>query len=328
MTTTDLGGRAAPPAAGPGAGQLRRGRGRLGGAGAPGGGGILPYLFLAPYLILFGLFVLAPSVYVIWISLHDWDFLLPGKPFVGLQNYLNLFKSGTVTSGPFWQAMTATGKFVLYSVPLLVVIPLAVAVMLNQKFPGRNFFRAAFFAPYVLGVAVIGILWRFLLDPNIGLVNHMLDRIGIDTNVPWTTQTPWVWTALVGPTVWWTLGFNTVIYLAGLQDIPRELYEAAKVDGASRWQQFRNVTLPGLRPVLVFVITITILASANVFGQPYLITQGRPGFETRSAIMYIGQEGLREFRMGNAAAMSFLLTLVLMLISVANFLVFRERRER
>ena len=109
MTTTDLGGRAAPPAAGPGAGQLRRGRGRLGSGGAQGGGGLVPYLFLAPYLILFGLFVLAPSVYVIWISLHDWDFLLPGKPFVGLQNYLNLFKPGTVTSGPFWQAMTATG---------------------------------------------------------------------------------------------------------------------------------------------------------------------------------------------------------------------------
>ncbi|HEX2290553.1 MAG TPA: sugar ABC transporter permease [Pseudonocardiaceae bacterium] len=272
--------------------------------------------------------MLAPSVYVIWISLHDWDFLLPGKPFVGLQNYINLFKPGTVTSGPFWQSMEATGKFVLFSVPLLVVIPLAVAVMLNQKFPGRNFFRASFFAPYVLGVAVVGILWRFLLDPNIGLVNHLLDRIGIDANVPWTTQTPWVWAALVGPTVWWTLGFNTVIYLAGLQDIPRELYEAAKVDGANRWQQFRNVTIPGLRPVLVFVITITILASANVFGQPYLITQGRPGFETRSAIMYIGQEGLREFRMGNAAAMSFLLTLALMLISVANFVFFRERKER
>jgi multiple sugar transport system permease protein len=326
MTSTDLGGRAAPPAAGTAAGAARR-RGGRAGAGAPGGGGITPYLFLAPYLVLFGLFVLAPSVYVIWISLHDWDFLLPGKPFVGLQNYVNLFKPGTVTSGPFWQSMAATGKFVLFSVPLLVAVPLAVAVMLNQRFPGRNFFRAAYFAPYVLGVGVVGILWRFLLDPNIGLVNHYLGMIGID-NVPWTTQTPWVWAALVGPTVWWTLGFNAVIYLAGLQDIPRELYEAAKVDGASRWQQFRNVTLPGLRPVLVFVITITILASANVFGQPFLITQGRPGFETRSAIMYIGQEGLRDFRMGNAAAMSFILTLVLMLISVANFLLFRERKER
>jgi multiple sugar transport system permease protein len=325
MTTTDVGGRASPPAAGPGAGPLRRGR--VGSGRAPGAGGIVPYLFLAPYLILFGVFVLAPSVYVIWISLHDWDFLLPGKPFVGLKNYLDLFRSGTVTSAPFWQSMTATGKFVLYSVPLLVAVPLAVAVLLNQRFPGRNFFRAAFFAPYVLGVAVIGILWRFLLDPNIGLLNHYLGKIGID-NLPWTTQTPWVWAALVGPTVWWTLGFNTVIYLAGLQDIPKELYEAAKVDGASAWQQFRNVTIPGLRPVLVFVITITILASANLFGQSYLITQGRPGVETRSAIMYIGQEGLRDFRMGNAAAMSFLLTLALILISVANFLLFRERKER
>jgi multiple sugar transport system permease protein len=325
MTTTDVGGRASPPAAGPGAGPLRRGR--VGSGRAPGAGGIVPYLFLAPYLILFGVFVLAPSVYVIWISLHDWDFLLPGKPFVGLKNYLDLFRSGTVTSAPFWQSMTATGKFVLYSVPLLVAVPLAVAVLLNQRFPGRNFFRAAFFAPYVLGVAVIGILWRFLLDPNIGLLNHYLGKIGID-NIPWTTQTPWVWAALVGPTVWWTLGFNTVIYLAGLQDIPKELYEAAKVDGASAWQQFRNVTIPGLRPVLVFVITITILASANLFGQSYLITQGRPGVETRSAIMYIGQEGLRDFRMGNAAAMSFLLTLALILISVANFLLFRERKER
>jgi multiple sugar transport system permease protein len=328
VTTTDFGGRAAPPAASPGAGRLRSGRGGVGAGGAPGGGGIVPYLFLAPYLVLFGLFVLAPSVYVIWISLHDWDFLLPGKPFVGLQNYLNLFRSGSVTSGPFWQSMEATGKFVLFSVPLLVAVPLAVAVMLNQRFPGRNFFRAAFFAPYVLGVGVVGILWRFLLDPNIGVVNHYLGKIGIDANIPWTTQTPWVWAALVGPTLWWTLGFNAVIYLAGLQDIPRELYEAAKVDGAGRWQQFRNVTLPGLRPVLVFVITITILASANLFGQSYLITEGRPGLETRSAIMYIGQEGLREFRMGNAAAMSFLLTLILMLISVANFLLFRERKER
>jgi multiple sugar transport system permease protein len=290
--------------------------------------GLTPYLFLAPYLLLFGVFVLAPSLFVIWISLHDWDFLLPGKPFVGLDNYLNLFRPGTVTSGPFWSSMQATGKFVLLSVPLLVTVPLAVAVLLNQRFPGRNFFRAAFFAPYVLGVAVVGILWRFLLDPNIGLVNHYLDKVGIHANIPWTTETPWVWAALVGPTVWWTLGFNTVIYLAALQDIPRDLYEAARVDGAGGWAQFRNVTVPGLRPVLFFVVTVTILASANVFGQPYLITQGRPGVETRSAIMYIGQEGLRDFRMGNAAAASFLLTLALMLISVATFVVFRERKGR
>src|SRR5215208_7046366 len=140
MTTTDVGGRAAPPAAGPGAGPLRRRRGRTGAGGAPGGGGLVPYLFLAPYLILFGLFILAPSIYAIWISLHDWDFLLPGKPFVGLQHYLDLFTPGTITGGPFCSSMLATVKFVLDSVPLLVTIPLAVASLLNQKFPGRDFF--------------------------------------------------------------------------------------------------------------------------------------------------------------------------------------------
>jgi multiple sugar transport system permease protein len=289
---------------------------------------LTPYLFLAPYLLLFLVFVVIPAFYGLWISLHNWDYLLPGKPFVGLENYVNLFTPGSTTSGPFWSSMEATGKFTLYSVPLLLVIPLLVALLLNQKFRGRTFFRAVFFAPYVLGVAVIGILWRFILDPNVGLLNYYLELIpGVPENIPWTTQVPWAWAALVIPTVWWTMGFNSVIYLAGLQDINPELYEAAKVDGANGWQRFRNVTLPGLRPVLFFVLTVTILASANVFGQPYLITQGAPGNETRTAIMYIAETGLRQFQMGSAAAMSYVLTLFLALISVANFVFFRNRED-
>jgi multiple sugar transport system permease protein len=138
---------------------------------------------------------------------------------------------------------------------------------------------------------------------------------------------PWGWVALVGPTVWWTLGFNTVIYLAGLQDIDPALYDAAKVDGANRWRRFLHVTLPGLRPILLFVITVTILASANVFGQPYLITEGAPGDETQTAIMYIAEEGLRNFKMGSAAAMSYVLALFLAVISVANFVLFRYRED-
>src|SRR3712207_1465189 len=134
--------------------------------------------------------------------------------------YTTLFRS----SGPFWNSMENTGKYTLYSVPLLVIVPLLVALVLNQKFRGRAFFRGVYFAPYVLGVAVIGILWRFLLDPNVGLVNFYLGQLGIVT-VPWITALPWAWISLVGTTVWWTLGFNAVIYLAGLQDIPRDLYE-------------------------------------------------------------------------------------------------------
>jgi multiple sugar transport system permease protein len=243
-----------------------------------------------------------------------------------LRNYVDLFTPGSVTSGPFWNSMEATGKYTLYSVPLLVIIPLLVALVLNQKFPGRNFFRGAYFAPYVLGVAVIGILWRFILDPNVGLMNYYLGQLGIG-NIPWITALPWAWISLVGITVWWTLGFNAVIYLAGLQDIPRELYEAAAVDGANAWQRFLNVTLPGLRPVLVFVITITILREANMFGQSYIVTQGAPGEETTTAIMYIAETGLRQFNMGAAAAMSYVLTLFLMLVSIITFFVFREREE-
>jgi multiple sugar transport system permease protein len=288
---------------------------------------IAPYLFMAPYLVLFGIFILFPVFYGIWISLHNWDYLLPGKPWVGLQNYVDLFTPGSTTFEPFWQSMEATGKFTLYSVPLLVVIPLLVALILNERFPGRTFFRVIYFAPYVLGVAVIGILWRYLLDTNVGLVNYYLGQLGLPNNIPWSNELPWAWVTLVGSTVWWTLGFNAVIYLAGLQDIDPALYDAAKVDGANRWRRFLHVTLPGLRPILLFVITVTILASANVFGQAYLITEGAPGDETKPAIWYIADQGLRTFKMGSAAAMSYVLALFLAVISVANFALFRYRED-
>ncbi len=285
------------------------------------------YLFLLPYLALFGTFVLVPVVWGVWISLHEWDFLLPGKPFVGLQNYVELFNGTSTASEPFWSGMKATGIFVVLSVPVLVALGLLLAVGLNGRFAGRNLFRAVFFAPYVLGVAVVGLLWRYLLDPNVGVVNHYLGAVGIDLNIPWTTQQPWVWAALVVPTLWWTVGYNTVIFLAGLQDIPAELYEAASIDGAGPWHRFLAVTLPGLRHVLVFVVTITILASANVFGQPYLITQGQPGKETRTAIMEITERGLHQFDMGSASAMSTILTVALLTVTALSFLLFGRGRR-
>ncbi|MEU4426384.1 sugar ABC transporter permease [Actinoplanes sp. NPDC024001] len=281
-----------------------------------------PYLFLAPYIVLFGSFVLAPAVYGLWISLHDWDYLLPGKPFTGLDNYRALFDSTSPVFAEFWQSMRATGIFTVGSVPFLVTVPLGLALILNRSFPGRTFFRAVYFAPYVLGVAVIGVLWSFLLDPNLGAVNALL---GAD--IPWITALPWAWISLVAVTVWWTIGFNAVIYLAGLQDISRELYEAVRIDGGSRWAEFRHVTLPGLRPVLLFIVINTILASANMFGQSYVITQGAPGNDTRTAIMYIAQIGLREYKMGQAAAMSYLLTLALLLVSVITFRLFLTRED-
>jgi multiple sugar transport system permease protein len=287
-----------------------------------------PWLFLTPYLVLFLAFVVAPAVYGFWISLHDYDYTLPGKPWVGFDNYHDLFDSSTLAFDRFWNSMQATAIFTVLSVPLLLVVPLAVALAMNQKFRGRNLFRAIYFAPYVLGVAVVAVIWSFLLDNNIGVVNHYLGVLHIPNDIPWLTSVPQAWFALVGVTVWWTLGFNAVIYLAGLQDISPELYEAAEVDGANAWQRFRNVTLPGLRPVLAFVTMVTIIASANMFGQSFLMTKGSPGTETRTAIYQIAETGLRQYQMGSAAAMSYVLTVVLMVLSIAVFWLFRERERK
>lgn len=285
-----------------------------------------PVLFLTPFLALFAMFVIWPAFYGIWMSLHDWDFVLTNKPWVGAKNYTDLFNSGSVQYRPFWNGMAATAIFTVASVPLLIVLPLGLALVLNRSFPGRTFFRAVYFAPYVLGVAVIGLMWRYLLDGNFGLINHLFGL-----NIQWTTTQPWAWVSLVVVTIWWTMGFNTIIYLAGLSDIPHEHYEAAALDGASAWQTFWYVTLPGLRPVLIFIMITTTLASANMFGQSYLITQGGPTESTRTAIMVITQTGFSQNRPGQAAAMSYILALFLAVISIANFWLMRDKdlaRER
>ncbi|WBQ05440.1 carbohydrate ABC transporter permease [Kribbella sp. CA-293567] len=285
-----------------------------------------PYLFLAPYLLLFLLFVIGPAVFGLWMSLHDWDFQLPGKPFVGLQNYKDLFDPLSATAEPFWHGMRATGIFTVASVPFLVAVPLGLAVLLNRKFPGRTFFRAVYFAPYVLGVAVIGLMFRYILDTTFGILNAFLGVFGI-SEIGWTTEQPWAFVALVAVTVWWTAGFNAIIYLAGLQDIPGEQYEAAELDGANAWQQFRHVTLPGLRPVTVFIVVITLLASANMFGQALLITQGGPGDTTTTALMVITDTGFSQFRMGQAAAMSYLLAICLAIVALVTFRLMKERES-
>ncbi|MEV4480949.1 sugar ABC transporter permease [Micromonospora coxensis] len=291
------------------------------------GSRLTPYLFLAPYLLLFLGFGLLPILFGVWLSVHQWDLQLPHRPFVGLDNYKDLFDSESAIYGDWWSSVRATAIFTVFSVPLLVAVPLGLALLLNRSFPGRTFFRAVYFAPYVLGVAVIGLLWRFLLDANLGLVNRLLGLVGLPSDTPWVTDVPWAWVSLVGVTVWWTSGFNAVIYLAGLQDIPPELYEAAQMDGAGAWDRFRNVTLPGLRPVLLFVLTTTILASANVFGQSFLITQGAPGEQTRTVVWRIVDEGLRDNDAGRAAAMSVVFALALIMISIVNFRFLRYRED-
>lgn len=283
------------------------------------------YLFLAPYLVLFLGFVILPFAYGVWISLHDYDYSLPEKPWTGLANYTGLLDGSSPYADAFWDSMKATWIFTVFSVPLLLVLPLMVALVMNQKFRGRNLFRAMYFAPYVLGVAVIAVLWRYLLDSNIGLVNHYLGVLGLPSDTAWLTSQPWAWISLIGVTVWWTLGFNAVIYLAALGEISPDLYEAARMDGANAWQRFVHVTLPGLRPVLLFITSVTIIASVNMFGQSFLMTQGGPGTETRTAIYQIADTGLTNFNSGASSAMSMIFSFFLMVVSVLVFFLFRDR---
>lgn len=289
-----------------------------------------PYLFILPHLIFFAIFIVYPLFNGLFVSLFRYDYLQPEtNAFVGLQNYINLFTPSTVEFPEFWNALGNTGQFVVYSVPLLVIIPLLLAVLLNVKLPGRNVYRAIFFAPWVLSVAVVGLLWFWIFQSAGGLVNYYLTLL----NLPapnWLSSLPWAWIAILIATIWWTMGFNMIIFLAALQDIPGELYEAASVDGATNFQQFFSMTLPLLRPVLVLIITITIIASFNLFGQPFLMTGGGPaqpsgGGATEPIMLRIYTEGFVRHFMGSAAAMSFVVALIMIIISAINFRVFRTR---
>ncbi len=291
---------------------------------------LTPYLFILPHLIFFIIFVGYPFFNGLYISFLNYDYLRPEKTeFVGLQNYIDLFKAGSVKFNEFWNSLSNTVEFVIYSVPFLVTIPLGLAVLLNTKIRGRNFFRAIYFAPWVLSVAVISLIWWWIFQSQGGLLNYYLNEIGIK-GPQWLSTVPWAWVAIVVATVWWTMGFNMVILLAALQDIPDQLYEAASIDGANNWQQFRYITLPMLQPVLLFIITTTIIASFNLFGQPLMMTRGAPaqptgGGATEPVMMRIFTEGFVRPFQGSAAAMSFLVASMMIGISYFNFKIFRRK---
>jgi multiple sugar transport system permease protein len=289
-----------------------------------------PYLFILPHLIFFAVFVAWPFINGLWISLQDYHYLRPDQAkFVGLQNYINLFDPGSVKFNEFWNSMKNTFIFVVISVPPLVIIPLLLALLLNTKTPGRNFFRAVYFAPWVLSVAVVGLLWWWIFQSQGGLVNYYLKDLGL-FQPRWLSTQPWAWISILAATVWWTIGFNMIILLAALQDIPDQLYEASSLDGATRMQTFFRITLPMLQPVLVFVITITIIASFNLFGQPFLMTRGGPpeangGGSTQPVMYRIYVEGFERPFQGGAAAMSFVVAAIMIIVSYINFKVFRQR---
>lgn len=288
---------------------------------------IIPYLFIAPHLLFFAAFLAWPFFYGIYISLFRFDFLQPNnRPFVGMKNYVNLFNPQSVQFDDFWNGLSNTGEFILWSVVPLVGIALVLAVLLNRNYPGRGVFRTIFFAPYTLSVTVASVLWWWIFQQT-GLVNQVLQMIGLKS-LNWLGDMPGAWIAITVATIWWTIGFNTVIFLTALQEIPKSLYEAAAIDGANSSQQFFGITLPMLRSVIVFVLTITLIASANLFGQPYLMTGGGPVKGTETVVHRIFIEGILRSQMGSAAAMSIVVALLLISLTYLNFKFFGQTEER
>ena len=290
--------------------------------------GLTPYLFILPHLIFFSLFLAWPFFYGLYISLFEFDFLRPERrPFVGLNNYIRMFDPGSTVFRDFWRAMGNTGEFLVWSVPPLVLLALLLALLLNGKYPGRGLFRTIFFAPYALSAPVAGVLWWWIFQNQGGLLNSFLGMLGI-SGPQWLSSMPEAWIAITVCTIWWTIGFNTVIFLAALQDIPSSLYEAASIDGANSLQQFTNVTFPLLRPVLTFVITITLLASANLFAQPYIMTGGGPLQQTESVIYRIYIQGILRSQMGMAAAMSVFIAALLLVLTALHFKLFGRAEQQ
>jgi multiple sugar transport system permease protein len=309
----------APPKEGP-AGTVRRGRHVS----------LTPYLFLLPHFIFFVVFVGYPLFRGLYISFFEYDFLRPAATrFVGLRNYVALFTAGNVTSNEFWQSMKVTVTFVALSVPLLILVPFGLALLLNTKVKGTSAFRALYFAPWVLSAAVISLIWWWIFQSQGGLLNFYLAKLGLATP-RWLSTMPYAMWTIVIATVWWTMGYNMIILLAGMQDIPPELYEAAQIDGANRWSTFKSITVPMLRPVLVFIITLTIIASFNLLAQPMMMTRGDPrvptgGGATQPVMLEIYTQGFVRPFQGSAAAMSFIVAAIMIVFSLAQNVVLRRR---
>lgn len=280
------------------------------------------WLFSTPFFVLYLLFLLWPIVAAARTSLFD-ESLVGHSAWRGLKNYGEL-----LGDSQWWAAMWHTLLFTLLSTPPLVLLALGLALLVSRVSRLQWLFRLTFFAPFVLPVSVVVLIWNWLYQPDFGLINSYLDSLGLG-QVNWLGQPFVAMVAVVIATVWWTLGFNFVLYLAGLQEIPRELYEAAATDGATGWQQTRAITIPLLRTTTIMVVMLQIIASLKVFDQIYLLQNGTagPNNSTRPAIQYIYESGFTSYRLGYASALSFVFFIAIVIVSFVLFRLVRVARR-
>jgi multiple sugar transport system permease protein len=272
-------------------------------------GGATPWFFLAPFLAAFALFRLGPVIGGFFISLTRWSIV--GSPtWVGLANYRALLRDPL-----FHTSLVNTLFFVLLTVPAMVALSLGLALLVNMRLAPRIFARTSIFLPYVVMAAVVGVIWNWMLDSNFGLVNYGLKLVGLGP-FRWLTDFKLAMPAVAGVTIWWTVGFNMIIYLAGLQDVPRELEEAAMIDGAGALNVLRHVTLPMLTPTTFVVLMLTTINAAQVFDQIYVMTGGGPGTSTLTLVQYLFYQAFQSFNLGYGSAVAYFVFLLLAVFGI------------
>lgn len=267
-----------------------------------------------PYLAVFSVFLVWPALKGFYMSLHNWDPFVPSESeFIGLDNYVALFNDPV-----FWDAMKGTIYFVALSVPLLVLIGLGLALGVNKNVKGKRVLRAIYFSPYILTVAVVTLIWAEVYSEGYGLINYYLGFVMSDPP-GWLTSTELAMPALAFMTVWWLVGFNFVIFLAARQGVPERLYEAARLDGASTWRAFKDVTLPQMRNSILFVVIIQFILQFQVFAQPFVLTSGGPRGSTDTLVYYLYRSAFSQHQYGYGAAIGYVLVMILVIIALINF---------
>lgn len=275
------------------------------------------YFFLAPALSAIFIFFFIPVISAFIISFTDFDIYALGDfstvRFIGFNNYIKLFDDPL-----FYTALKNTFYFVIMAGPLSIAVSLGAALLLNSKLVKyKSIFRLSYFIPVVTTLVAVAIVWRFIYHPKFGIINYILSLIGI-APIDWLGEPSTAMPAIVLMSVWKNFGYNMIIFIAGLQNIPEDLYEAASIEGASGWQKFKSITLPMLAPTTIFISIITMIGYFQLFAEPYIMTQGGPLNSTLSIVQFMYQEGFRWWNMGYSASIAFVLFFIIMLGTIVQ----------
>lgn len=270
---------------------------------------IVPYLLVSPYIVHFILFVAFPVVFSIVLTFHKWNIISPME-YTGLNNYIRLFKDEV-----FFQSLINTLIFLVIHIPLQIIVALFLAQILNQKIKLRGFFRAAFFLPVIVSGVVVTILWQQLYGFDTGLLNRLLVSLGLG-KVGWLTDPNIAMPSIALMATWKNVGLYIVLFLVGLQTVPEQYYEAADIEGASKWQKFYKITLPMINPTIFMVVILSTIGGFSLFIEPYIMTGGGPLNSTISAVLYIYKQGFFYYHMGYSATLGFFFALIIMAVVV------------